>query len=460
MTSSQSPATAAPAPSMQPSLSTKDASQAPDQISRALSPNTMASDKSPGFAADELRRLSLSPALSNGRLSPIPDGPYNYHHPGHAGTAMTPAQSTLQRFWAANKPAILVALSQLFGALMNLGARLLELEGDGMHPVQVLFIRQVITAICCSAYMWWVSTPDFPFGSRQIRWLLLIRGFSGYFGIFGMWYSMMYLPLADATVITFLAPGVAGLICYFALRQPFTRMEQMATLIALLGVVLIAQPGAFFAKHDDSANKDKSDGESSLPGLDHETTPRERLIAVGVALLGVCGAAGAFTTLRAIGKRAHPLISVNIFAVTSTIICVVVLSFAPLLNIGQPVLRWTTPETLRQWFLLLILGALGFIMQYLLTAGLSGDKSNRANAMVYTHMLFAASFDRWVFGHSMGLMSFLGCALILGSAISVVLMKRTPQPVKTEEDVERQRNYTGEAEASPMLTTVASSLIM
>jgi drug/metabolite transporter (DMT)-like permease len=448
MASSQHPATAA----NQASLSTKTAARARDQKPQSLSPNTQASDKSPAFTGDELRRLSLSPALS-GRNSPIPDGNYN---PGLAGMPTPRAQSTLQRFWANNKPAILVASSQFFGALMNLSARLLELEGEGMHPVQALFIRQFITAVCCSGYMWWVNTPDFPFGCKAIRVLLLIRGFSGFFGIFGMWYSMMYLPLADATVITFLAPGVAGLICYFVLREPFTRMEQVATLVALLGVVLIAQPAAFFKSHDGSAEMENSDGQSSLPGLDHKTTPRERLTAVAVALLGVLGAAGAFTTLRAIGKRAHPLISVNIFALTSTVICVAVLSLAPLLDIGQPVLRWTAPASPKQWFLLLILGALGFIMQYLLTAGLSGDKSNRANAMVYTHMLFAASFDRWVFGHSMGLMSFLGCALILGSAITVVLMKRPPPPAKTE-DVERQRNYTGEAEASPMLTTVGGN---
>ncbi|MCS6719890.1 hypothetical protein NOM77_18465, partial [Proteus mirabilis] len=109
-------------------------------------------------------------------------------------------------------------------------------------------------------------------------------------------------------------------------------MEQVATLVALLGVVLIAQPAAFFKSHDGSAEMENSDGQSSLPGLDHKTTPRERLTAVAVALLGVLGAAGAFTTLRAIGKRAHPLISVNIFALTSTVICVAVLSLAPLLD--------------------------------------------------------------------------------------------------------------------------------
>ncbi|KID91604.1 Integral membrane family protein [Metarhizium guizhouense ARSEF 977] len=412
-------------------------------------------DKSQVAEAETLRSLSISPA-PGGRLSPIPHGPY--HPPGgiHVTTGMK--SSLLKRFWTANKPAILVALSQLFGATMNLSARFLELEGEGMHPVQMLLVRQAVTSICCLAYMWWVSIPNYPFGKKEIRWLLLVRGCTGFFGIFGMWWSMMYLPLADATVITFLAPGVAGFVCYFLLREPFTRLEQLATLVALLGVVLIAQPVALFATTADAASSSSSSGRArraaSIPGADHETTPRERLLAVGVALIGVLGAAGAFTTLRAIGKRAHPLISVNAFAVICTIICVTALGLGPVLDIGQPSLRWIAPTSLKQWLLLLSLGGLGFVMQYLLTAGLAADKSNRANAMIYTHMLFAASFDRWIFGRRMGLMSFAGCTLILGSAVGVIFMKRAPAPPKAE-DVERQSNLSGEAEGSPMLVGVA-----
>jgi drug/metabolite transporter (DMT)-like permease len=56
-----------------------------------------------------------------------------------------------------------------------------------------------------------------------------------------MWYSMMYLPLAEATVITFLAPSVAGYLCHLVLKDPFTRKEQLGSFVALAGVILIAQ---------------------------------------------------------------------------------------------------------------------------------------------------------------------------------------------------------------------------
>ncbi|KAF9870510.1 duf6 domain-containing protein [Colletotrichum karsti] len=405
---------------------------------------------------DSFRTFSASP-FQNERASPFLGAPT---HP----TTSEPweKRGRLWRFWITNKGVVLVALSQLFGALMNLTARLLELEGDGMHPLQVLFARQSVTMVCCCVYMYWMKTPDFPFGKKEVRWLLIARGVSGFFGIFGMWYSMMYLPLAEATVITFLAPSVAGYVCYLALREPFTRAEQIGTVIAFFGVVLIAHPTSLFTgdstssaaatapEYDNATNGTVS---SKLPGLNHQATTAERLTAIGVAIVGVFGAAGAFTTIRWIGKRAHPLISVNYFATWCTIVCAVVLTIAPMFEFEQPALRFALPGTGRQWLFMVLLGAFGFIMQFLLTAGLGTDRSNRANAMVYTHMLFAAGFDRFIFGNVMGWVSLAGCGLIIGSALWVVLTKRPPPPKReTVADVEVAN--VRDTEAVPMLADI------
>lgn len=416
--------------------------------SQDLSPLTNLAPKSDTFMPENIRALTPSPILS-GRLSPLPHGDLYNRFGGEAGLAQP--KTVLRKFWENNMPSICVALAQLFSALMNLSARFLELEGDGMHPVQLLFYRQGLTAVFCSIYMWRAKFDNFPLPRKDIRLLLFLRAFSGFFGIFGMWYSMMYIPLADATVITFLAPGVAGIMCYFALREPFTRAEQLATLIAFCGVVLIAQPAAIFAGSGKKPEQDSKEGEHSLPGFDHEATASERLVAVGISLLGVLGAAGAFSTLRIIGKRAHALISVNAFAAISCLMCAVILSAAPVLNISQPTLHWTLPTTFKQGILTILISIFGLVMQFLLTTGLGKDKSNRANSMIYTHMLFAASFDWWVFGHRMGLVSFLGCALILGSAIGVMFLKKNPKAAGKLQDTEAQHRLGDEAEGAPML---------
>ena len=299
-----------------------------------------------------------------------------------------------------------------------------------------------------SWYMWYTKIADFPFGKPEIRWLLVARGCGGFFGVFGMYYSLLYLPLADATVITFLAPSLACWACSFLIKEPFTRIEQIAALVSLVGVVLIARPTSLFAGLIGPSTPSASgDGDmapllnatvpfnSSYPSAASydSVTPAQRATGVGVALLGVCGAAIAYTTIRWIGKRAHPLMSVNYFATVCTIISTVMM-------LSLPGVGFLLPANLKEWGYLIALGSCGFVMQFLLTAGLAYEKSGRATNMAYSQMLFALTFDKLVFGTSPGALSIVGSSLILGSAIYVAVQKGNVQP---KENI-RERGSTDE----------------
>ncbi|KAI9781807.1 MAG: hypothetical protein M1835_004180 [Candelina submexicana] len=290
-------------------------------------------------------------------------------------------RGTLEALWSRNRGLALVMLSQLFGALMNVTTRLLETEGsngEGMHPMQINGLQD----------------------------------------------SLLYLPIAEATVITFLAPIVACWACSILLKEPFTRVEQIAGLISLFGVFLIARPFSTTSKTSiplANGNADSTpvtNGTSQpIDSLDvRHITQSQRLGAVGVGLIGVCGAASAYTTIRWIGKRAHPLISVNYFAVWCTIVSTISLLILP--NIG-----FKLPGSAEEWFYLIFLGICGFAMQFLLTAGLQYEKSSRATNMVYTQMLFALAFDKLIWNTTPGTLSILSSSLILGSAISVAVLK-------------------------------------
>ncbi|KAI9849306.1 MAG: hypothetical protein M1837_004766 [Sclerophora amabilis] len=330
------------------------------------------------------------------------------------------------RFWQRNRGVALVLLAQFFGALMNVTTRLLETDGDGMDPMQILFGRMTITAVLCCSYMWYTNIPDFPFGKSEVRALLVARGLSGFFGVFGLYYSLMYLPMAEATVLTFLAPIVTCWVCAYLLKEPFTRTEQIAGLVSLAGVVLISHPVSFFShsEHDAPPASGGPDGAATTNNTvvvhgAHDlasVTPGERLGAVGVSMLGVLGAAGAYTTIRWIGKRAHPLISVNYFATWCTIVSTLTL-------LTLPNISFKLPSNAKEWGYLFFLGICGFVMQFLLTAGLTHEKSSRATNMVYTQMLFALSFDKIIWGTTPGAISIIGSSLILGSAIYVALQK-------------------------------------
>ena len=86
---------------------------------------------------------------------------------------------------------------------------------------------------------------------------------------------------------------------------------------------------------------------------------------------------------------------------------------------------------------MLFLGVSGFVMQFLLTASLAHQKSNRVLNMVYTQMLFALALDKIIWNESPDLTSWIGSSLILGSAIWVA-MKREGE--KKDEKVEERRD--------------------
>lgn len=259
-------------------------------------------------------------------------------------------------------------VAQFFGVAMTITARILEIEGNkgkGFHPFQVLFARMSITAVLAMSYMAYKRTPYFPFGMPEVRWLLIARGMGGFFGIFGVYYSIMYLPIADANVITFLAPGLSCWLCSFLIDEPFTRVEKIGTLVSLVGVIFIARPTSLISWGDDSSNEETSGEVIGASGnttthlgdasdFSH-VTPQERVAAVGLALIGVCGAVMAYTTIRWIGKRAHPLISVNYFAVWCTLVSVVV-------QLSVPSIGFLLPADLKDWSLLILLGVCGFVM--------------------------------------------------------------------------------------------------
>ena len=171
-------------------------------------------------------------------------------------------------------------------------------------------------------------------------------------------------------MITFLAPGLACWACSILIKEPYTRVEKIGGLISIIGVVLIARPTSLFSSHSTGATPSANgsvDGSAALNGtkIAHSTTPdasnydsvtpTQRLGAVSIALIGVVGSATAFTTIRWIGKRAHPLISVNYFAAFCTIVSIIMM-------LALPSVGFLVPSSLKDWIYLVFLGTCGFIM--------------------------------------------------------------------------------------------------
>ncbi|KAF8810384.1 hypothetical protein BYT27DRAFT_6493655, partial [Phlegmacium glaucopus] len=300
--------------------------------------------------------------------------------------------------------------------------------------LELVVVRMIITYICCITYMVARKIPDPILGPKGIRLLLVFRGFIGFFGLFGVYYSLQYLSLSDATVLTFLAPMVTAMAGAFFLGEIFARREAFAGFVSLIGVVLIARPTAIFgaASHPHSPITviPVTDGQVIVPtSATEKGTQSERLIAVGVALIGVLGQSGAYTTIRAIGTRAHAMHTTTFFA----LMCIVV-SILGIIATKAPIIIPTRIDWLA---LLLMIGMFGFIAQALLTMGLQRETAGRAAMAIYTQIVFAAILEKIVFHAVPTALSIIGTLLIMISACYVALTKEQDPPAPKSIQIRR-----------------------
>ncbi|KUI57149.1 hypothetical protein VP1G_04416 [Cytospora mali] len=340
-------------------------------------------------------------------------------------------QSAWRSIWENNQGALLILLSEICGSSMDAIARFLQQGGAGFHTLQIIAARMGVTFILSSLYMWWRSVPYFPFGNPQVRGWLVLRASFGFMGLFTLYYSVHYLPLAEATVFRFLVPIVTAWACSVFLGQSFTRKELTAGLVALVGVIFIAHPESIFGKVDDHIRANATSGD-----LD-EVTPAQRMIAIAVAIVGIFGASGAYTTIRVIGNRAHALMSVNYFAFVATVGSTVAL-------LAIPGIGFVKPHSVREWVLLLLMGFLGFILQFLLTKGLTLDKSPKATSMLYTQVIFALMFDWAIWGVLPGGWSLFGGAIVIASTLWSALHKtKAATPKEASKPVDEETALLG-----------------
>lgn len=315
----------------------------------------------------------------------------------------------------------LVALAQFFNSLMIISCKLLESDPEfevPMNPFQILFVRMSVTFLLCILYMKVAKVPDSPWGPPELRIWLFLRGVTGFFGVFGLYFSLQYLSVSDATVIIFLSPTITAILAWVILKERYSLVEAVGGIASLIGVLLIARPTFIFGEPLGSADQ-------SVETSD----PLKRDLAVLVLLLGAFGAGSVLVVIRFIGKRLHALISVTYFALWCCLV-----TFVAILVV--PSLTFQIPHTAKQWFYFLLIGFSGFIMQFCLTTGVQHEKAGRSSLMTYTQMIWALIWEVTIWHHLPPLLSWLGFFIIIGSAICVIYYKPKEQVVDQDEEIE------------------------
>jgi len=266
-------------------------------------------------------------------------------------------------------------------SLMSL---LVKTVGQRLPVQEIVLVRALITFGLTWAYL--TRRGISPWGTR--RALLLLRGTLGFGALLCFFYSVVHLPLADATVIQYTNPVFASLIAALVIGERLRVRDGAYIAASLAGVLLVARPSFLFG------------------------TPQElESLAVGIALLGALLSAAAYVAVRALTKTEEPLVIVFYFAAVSVAGSIPLAAFDPV---------WPTGT---EWLVLVGIGLATQLGQVYLTKGLREEPAGRALAVGYLQIVFAGGWGLLFFGEVPGPLSAAGFLLIAVSTAMLALQR-------------------------------------
>ncbi|WP_090159240.1 DMT family transporter [Loktanella sp. DSM 29012] len=129
-------------------------------------------------------------------------------------------------------------LSTLAFALMGVCVKAL---GDAVPLGQVVFFRSAIALLPLGLYMWWRG--DWPHGLRTARpfghiWRCLM----GAAAMFTSFATIRLLPLAEATMLSYLAPVMLAVLAWALLKEHMTARRIVGVALGLAGAAAFCLP--------------------------------------------------------------------------------------------------------------------------------------------------------------------------------------------------------------------------
>ena len=279
-------------------------------------------------------------------------------------------------------------ISALSFALM---AALVKEAGQlGIPLLQIIFVRAVISVVLSLADIRRAGVH--PLGQRRV--LLLGRGVSGFLALTGVFYALIHLSMAQATVLQYLHPVFTAVLAFLFLAERPTTATLVCIVLSLLGLACIVSP--YWSGADNA-------GGALWPVL--------------AGLGGAFGSGVAYTLVRKLVATEHPSVIVLYFP----LVC---LPGTILLGGGDFI--W---PTVTGWWVLLGVGCFTQFGQLALTKAMQLDAASRVTSLSYVQIIFAAILGWLAFGEIPVQATLLGGVLILlGAVVSAWMQPRTSQP--------------------------------
>ena len=267
--------------------------------------------------------------------------------------------------------------SAFFFALM---AVFVKLAGD-IHFIQKAFFRNAVAFIIALGG----TIKDVRLNGKEAVAIpkgallyLFLRAIAGSVGVFGNFYAIDRIVLADAAILNKMAPFFTILFCYIILREKIKPVPMICIIIAFLGSILIVKPSFNFTQ--------------MLPTL--------------AAFMGGVGAGLAYASIR----------KLSYLGCNGKIIILFFSAFSMMLSVPYLITSFN-PMTGYQVLMLCCAGGCAAGGQFSVTAAYYHAPANKISIYDYSQVLFSTMFGFIFFGQIPDWMSLAGYIIIITMAI-------------------------------------------
>uniref|UniRef100_A0A7S3EDR8 EamA domain-containing protein n=2 Tax=Rhodosorus marinus TaxID=101924 RepID=A0A7S3EDR8_9RHOD len=233
-----------------------------------------------------------------------------------------------------------------------------------------------------------------PFGPKEARAVLALRGITGFMGATSYYFTLRFLPIGDANALTFTGPIITMVMASVFLGESFRSFHVFGAAAASIGVILVAGPNEIIK------NLRTSEGGTT------------RLIGTCCALSQAVCSSMSYLAIRSVGDKASFACSVFAFS----------LYVAPLMAVegyilGTPV--FMLPRSGREWVVVLLAGSFALLANSLLSLSLQMVEASKSGPARNLQLLFAFLFG-WLFlGETPKIESIIGSCIILSAILYI-----------------------------------------
>lgn len=291
---------------------------------------------------------------------------------------------------ATDRPSFGIALRLLSGLLFATMLVCVKTVSDAVPLGQIVFFRSFFALIPLIVFLW--LRHEFPGGLRTRRpWGHVLRSSLGAAAMFASFASVARLPVAEATLISQLAPAFTAIAAAVFLSERLTRWRVGGVILGLAGVLALVWPELGGGQSDE-----------------------RRLAGYGYGLIMAVLTAFAMIMVRSLNRTESPGAIAVWFVVVSMAGGLLTLPWG-----------WSVPEG-TTLLLLVLAGLFGGMAHIAMTLAFRYAEASRLAPFEYVALVWPITADLLIFGVPMAFTFFFALPLVLsGAALAAMEGRRS-----------------------------------